>query len=200
MDWSIIIFQQLCLICRVQASMVLIWEMSFWTHLAPYRRSVCVKYIISFFFWIKKKTVFPCVWFLVGIYISFPPLETLAKFTDKILPCGELPVRLQALAATSIQFILHWTNSDLFLFVFHPFLSCSTLPFLLYNSLHSLSSPCPLFIFARQIKKMAWSFLCNLWNDSKEIFQNISKISVISTAMHFKLFFFPTVIKMSLCA
>ena len=158
MGWSIIIFQQLCLICRVQASMVLIWEMSFWTHLAPYRRSVCVKYIISFFFWIKKKTVFPCVWFLVGIYISFPPLETLAKFTDKILPCGELPVRLQALAATSIQFILHWTNSDLFLFVFHPFLSCSTLPFLLYNSLHSLSSPCPLFIFARQIKKNGMKF------------------------------------------
>lgn len=85
---------------------------------------------------------------------------------------------------------LHWSILIFFVCVFHPFLSCSTLSFLLYNSLHSLSSPCPLFIFARQIKKMARSFLCNLRNDSKEIFQNISKILVISTAMHFKLFFF----------
>lgn len=49
----------------------------------------------------------------------------------------------------------------------------------------------PLFIFARQIKKNSHEvFLCNFWgNDSKGIFQNISKILVMSTAITFQTIF-----------
>lgn len=117
MDWSIIIFKQLCLFCRVQASMVLIWEMSFWTQLALYRWSVRVKHIISFFFWIeKKKSVFLVSgFFLVGIYISVLTLET-CKVHWQDSQTRRRPVLLVALTAC-FKFNLFFTDSILVFFV-----------------------------------------------------------------------------------
>lgn len=128
--------------------MVLIWEMSFWTQLAPYRRSVRVKYIISFFFWIFLKKVCFLVsgfwWAFISPFLLWRLLQSSLTRFFHVEGC---------LWGCRLSLRLHWIDSDFFVCVFHPFLSCSTLPFLLYNSLHSLSSPCPLFIFARQIKK-----------------------------------------------
>ena len=168
--------------------MVLIWEMSFWTQLAPSRRSVCVKYIISFFFWIKKKKCFPCVWFLVGIYISVLTLETCKVHWQDSYTWRA--ARLWALAEALIQFILHWINSGLFCLYFTHFSPVPPYPF---------SSITPSCLDSRSSPPLAWGFLWNVWNDSKEIFQIINKISVIRTAMHLKLFFSVT-IKMLLYA
>lgn len=175
--------------------MVLIWEMSFWTQLAPYRRSVRVKYIISFFFWIfLKKCVSLCL-------VSGGHLYLLSSFGDSCKVHWQDSSMWRA-ACEAAGSHCDFTESILIFFVcvFHPFLSCSTLPFLLYNSLHSLSSPCPLFIFARQIKKNGTKFSLQFTKWFQRDFPKHKQNIGYEYCHAFQTIFFPTVIRMLLYA
>lgn len=168
--------------------MVLIWEMSFWTQLAPSRRSVCVKYIISFFFWIKKKKVFPLCLVPGGHLYLRSYFRDLQSSLARVLHVEGCPAVGSCWGFNSIH--SSWINSGLFCLYFTHFSPVPPYPF---------SSITPSCLDSRSSPPLAWGFLWNVWNDSREIFQIINKLSVRSTAMHLKLFFSMT-IKMLLYA